>query len=187
MHSRTLTDVLTNVEGKEHRIIVASGKHQPAAQNWLLDEAFKHDPEYIWFVDDDMKLPPGTLDELIAAQADIALADYPVAGSVHSAQRINGVQLGGMGCVLARPHVFDEIGYFRTDLTYSLPDLTPKQLSREEALRSHGGHDIDFFVKAGQLKSISIIVIRKTVGQYVWQDKPLGNDTGFKITEWNFE
>lgn len=176
IHSRTIDDVLAN---KPDKIIFAHGMKQPDAQNYLLKQSLKHSPDYIWFVDDDMKLNPDTLQKLLNANADIALADYPVNRNVSTVKYHDGEFLfGGMGCVLARADILKDFE-FRTDTTYSYPDMRPSKTSSPD--NRHGGHDVDFFVR---LKHNNIVVADRVGQYYSDQHRAKGNNTAINVEVW---
>ena len=111
VHSRTMQDILANALGKDELgFYFSHGNPIPECQNIIIEEALLDEPEYIWMCEDDNQYPPDILKELLEANADIAVADYPVRGNKHSVTYIRGVfQYAGLGCVLVRPWVFERL------------------------------------------------------------------------------
>lgn len=191
MHSRTMDDIVQNVLDKEWCLFMSHGRPQPDAQNYLVEAAlrFRSVIDYIWFVDDDMKLPTGILKQLMDTHADIAVAHYPVAKDQDALHIRNGnFESAGMGCVLIRPSVFEHLDepYFRADTVYvwdgTKLDPQPARLDTEY----HGLHDVDFFqrlIKAGYEPA----VIKMKAGQYnltQHQVKKWGNHTQQDVETW---
>lgn len=191
MHSRTMEDVVQNCITKEWCLIMAHGMPQPDAQNYLVEEALKFANiiDYIWFVDDDMQIPLGTLDQLIKLNTDVAVAHYPVAKDQDALHIRNGVfESAGMGCMLIRPSVFEKLErpYFRTNTVYIWENDHLQPYPARTDTEYHGLHDVDFsqrLVKAGYQPGI----IDMKLGQYNLLDNQVrkwGNHTNQNVETW---
>lgn len=178
MHSRTADDVFAN---QPDQIIFSHGRPIPDAMNYLAEKFFETDNDYAWFVDDDMKLPPNALDDLLERAtrltdpADIVFHDYPVHDK-HT-MKTKPFLRGGFGSILIKRDILRQHD-FRTDFGITLDGRTFKRNPDQ-----HGGHDVHFFWKWQHKKVVCI----GAVGQYVWEDKPFGNKTNYKIGVWEWE
>ena len=192
IHSRTVQDILANIgDEREVGFYFSHGNPIPDCHNIIVEEALKDKPDYIWMVEDDQQLPHGILKELMEANADVAVADYPVRVSKHSVTYMHGdFQYGGLGCVLIKPEVFEKLGkpYFRTDTEYVMSDegLSPTPT----VMGNHGLHDVDFYQRCIEL-SLDIQVIEMTAGHYYLKEPSLpkfGNNTAleYKVDLWSF-
>lgn len=197
MYSRTVEDVVNNLYGKQWYFVFAHSMPQPDAENHMVAQALSYKPDYLWLVDDDMQFPRGILDELLAANADVAVADYPVARNQHTVHIRNGVfEAAGMGCVLVKPQVFEKLDqpYFRCDIQYLFNgvELEPKPLTNREPAQVHGLHDIDWWYRVLRIPDIRVEIINTTAGQYVFESanakfEKYGNHTHQSIDIWRFE
>lgn len=119
----------------------------PEAQNTLVDEALKVNPDYLLFIEEDTVPPMGFLEDLLDAKADIAFIDYGVNGWSCSARDklTNEILWCGLGCTLVKREVFDKLEkpYFRTDKSLRLNDW--KWIDNP---MKYGGQDIWFFTHA---------------------------------------
>lgn len=168
IHSRTVEDILNNLRDYDYKFFFAHGLKIPDAHNKCLTDALA-DPEiaHIWFVEEDMQLPKGILDELIATNALFAAADYPVQDTESCIQRIGneGILRVGHGCTLYKRELFDIIEpMFQTKYSYTLPDLISSELTYPD--NQWGGQDLDFCIRLKREHGIEATVIDTTAGQY---------------------
>ena len=188
-----MQDILANALGEDELSFYFShGNPIPLCHNLIIQEALKDKPDYIWLCEDDNQYPHGILKELLEANADIAVADYPVRQIHHSVTyRVGQFQYAGLGCVLIKPEVFEKLEqpYFRTDTEYVMSDegLTPTPAR----MGNHGLLDVDWWQRCLQIPFIDIKVIDMTAGHYYLDEPKLpkwGNLTGleYKVTTWNF-
>ncbi len=190
MHSRTMEDVLQNTykRGAAVKFFFSHGRPQPDAQNYITEEALKERVDYLWFIDDDMMLPPRILDEMIDLNADVVVTHYPCTRQGSDALHIrDGVfESAGMGCVLVKRAIFDNLErpYFRADTTYVWDTDHLQPYPAKEDKQYHGLHDVDFFqrlLKAG----ITPAVTGTTCGQYFTDAiRKYGNKTNITVEEW---
>jgi hypothetical protein len=192
VHSRTMQDILANALGEDELgFYFSHGNPIPDCQNIIVEEALLDKPDYIWMVEDDQQLPSDILKELLEANADIAVADYPVRGNKHSITYIRGsFAYAGLGCVLIKPHVFDRLErpYFRVDTEYVLSEegLTPTKA----VMGNHGLSDVDFWQRCIEL-DLDIKVIDTLAGHYYLKKPELpkfGNNTAleYEVETWTF-
>jgi hypothetical protein len=154
------------------------------ARDLLVVEALKTQPDYILFLDSDLKFPPWTLGRLLSLGKDVVGAAYirrtpphellvkPLPGAAH--QVVNGgvheVASVPTGCLLVKADVFSRIGrpYFRSP-SFGPNDLTPRHLEQyiDDAMRPITvGEDTDFCARV------------RNAGIKVWLDVDLTADVG---------
>lgn len=121
----------------------------PEAQNDVTERALKRRPEYLWFVEEDIVVPRGTLQTLMEANAHIAVATYKLPGGqmshrMHREERSKSLAYAGLGCTLIHRSCFGKLEkpYWRTDLAFS-PSGEPSRYDWP-----YGGQDIQFFMRA---------------------------------------
>lgn len=194
IHSRTMQDILANVLGEDPDVgfYFAHGHPIPESHNLCVEEALKDKPDYLWLCEDDNLYPPGILKELLKANADIAVADYPVRKSKHSVTYVGGaLQYAGLGCVLVKAEVFEKLEkpYFRVDTEYIVSDS--RLMPTQARMGNHGLLDVDWWQRCLQIPRINIKVIDMTAGHYYLKSPELpkfGNNTAleYEVEEWTF-
>ena len=134
----------------------------PKGHNSLCEKALKDGNEYIFFLEEDVVIPTGTLEKLLAVHADIACIDYGVSGwSCITKNKEGEILWCGLGATLIHRRVFEalEMPYFRADMALHLPDMVWKQLPEEYVKnRNYGNLDIWFFSKAKE-KGFKIVQV----------------------------
>lgn len=152
--SRTAEEVLQNLKGIPHKIFFSHRRPIPSCfeeptQAALSDPSFTH----LWFIEDDMVLPPDTLKKLLDTNANAVTMDYPVTkdgrGSVFYDQG-GSVVFCGTGCLLVKRKVFDNLKqpFFTDKVRWTM-------LNYGEAIKlvgiygatGYGTHDITFSIK----------------------------------------
>lgn len=171
VHSRAMQDIIANTLNYEVNWYFAHGLPIPDCHNALIEEALEDKNDYIWLVEDDMHIPPGTLKKMfkVLENNDVVHCDYPVGRSrepvIHRDSR-GELLYGGLGCLLLRPMVFETIGlpHFRTDYEYNISDdkMTPNEAVIPNA---HGLLDPDFWYRVRQHEEIRVAQ-GPDVGQY---------------------
>lgn len=179
MHSRTMQDVLANLKNLDAiGFYFAHGHPIPDCHNIIVEEALEDKPDYIWLVEDDQAIPPGTLDKLLGADAEVAVCDYPVNGLPCIKYKDGEFLYGGLGCTLIKTEVFDKLQrpYFRTDTEYQEETMDPRPSRNPNA---HGLLDVDFWVRIAEA-NVKVTVVGN-VGHYKLISPLLpkrGNQTG---------
>lgn len=154
LHSRMIESVDREVEESGLATWPREYSHDlpiPDAQNDVTARALKHELPYLWFVEEDIVVPKGTLQKLLDADADIAVATYKLPGGLmsHKLFKQKGTLVfGGLGCTLIHSRVFKKLEepYFRTDRGYSVGSDDSISKSRYEW--PYGGQDVQFFIRA---------------------------------------
>lgn len=153
------------------------------ARDLLVVEALKSDPDYILFLDSDLKFPAWTLGRLLSLEKDVVGAAYVNRTPPHrlmvklpgnETQVINGgvheVESVPTGCLLVKADVFRRLGrpYFRSP-SFGHNDLTPNYLRDylpDDMRPITIGEDIDFCARVRQ------------AGISIWWDADLTADIG---------
>lgn len=154
----------------------------------LLDETVTH----LWFVEDDMVLPPRILLEMLNLDKAVVTADYPVSkegrGAVFKID--NQAIFCGTGCLLVKREVFDELRkpYFRTDMRWNIKnygDFLKMTVSRDSNLEGYGLHDVNFCMNLYHL-NIPIHALPGKLGQrkLIALGKAGSNDGAHQIETW---
>jgi hypothetical protein len=169
--SRTAEEVLNTLKWIDHKIYFAHKKPIPECFNEPLEKALENpDVTHIWFVEDDMVLPPNILADMYALDKAVVTADYPVntkgRGSVFS---IKGqVIYCGTGCLLVKKEVFDEIKkpVFRTDVRWNIKNFGDflKMTSHYSEDPGYGLHDVTFCMALFE-RGIPIHLIKDKLAQ----------------------
>ncbi len=161
VHSRTMETVLLNLEDVEHetKFFFAHDKFIPDAQNDITKRALKWRAYYIWYVEEDNIIPPGTLRAMLKAirenECGVVAVDYPVGSKNYStiATRNGKPMWCGFGCTLVRAFSLSgmEQPWFRTDISYRITNKETMEMEEYDAPSKYGGHDIHFGVMMGKL------------------------------------
>ena len=160
VHSRTVEAIERNLDEAIAKGYAWSRKkvwtHSlpiPEAQNAVVEMARQYQPEWLWFVEEDMQPGDGVLIGLLefGSRFDVVSARYRLKGGAWCRGGTDtNPTFVGLGCLLVRMSVFDRIGlpYFRSDLSFdsslNRPSLRPSQE------RVHGGQDIYFYARLKQ-------------------------------------
>ncbi len=192
MFSRTAEEVLKNVKDIPHKFYFAHRKPIPDCFETPTTEALQN-PEitHLWFVEDDMIIPPNTLQTMLKKDKAVVTADYPVNENGRGAVFSVGKQVifCGTGCLLVKREVFDELTapYFRTDVKWNIKnygDFLKMQPVRSTSI-GYGLHDVNFCMELYR-RNIPIHKIPRTLGQR--KLKALGkagsNNGAHQIEEW---
>lgn len=191
--SQTADEILQNVKGIPHKFFFSHRKPIPdcfemPTQRALLDPEVTH----LWFVEDDMVLPPNTLQLLIDANANAVTCDYPVTkdgrGSVFYDQGGN-VVFCGTGCLLVKREVFNGLKkpYFTDKVRWTMLNYGESiKLTGIYGDVGYGTHDITFCVKLWN-NGVIIKVLKQRLGQrkLVALGKAGTNDGAHNIETWH--
>lgn len=158
VHSRTAEAVDDNINqtGNFWAKVWSHDKPIPEAQNFVVDKALCLKPEFIWFVEEDVVPPHGTLNRLLAEDVEVVAAKYRLSGGswCHGIAN-NKVVWAGLGCVLIRASVFKKLErpYFSIDYKFDLA-LTEK---RKNSYKRRGP-DIYFYWQLKQAGIAPVLV-----------------------------
>ncbi|NIM46670.1 MAG: hypothetical protein GTN40_00725 [Candidatus Aenigmarchaeota archaeon] len=117
-----------NITKYDIRLVFSKRFPLDAARNELVEKALLENPDYLWFIDSDMLIPPNTLDNLFAKDKDIISALYfqrkppyrPVVCMKNKEGKyklldfvklnaLHEVDIVGFGCVLVKKEVFEKL------------------------------------------------------------------------------
>jgi hypothetical protein len=169
--SRTAEDILQNLKKVPHKIYFSHRKPIPDCFNEPLEKALADkDITHIWFVEDDMVIPPNTLWSMTLGDKAVVTADYPVnkkgRGSVFKVK--DQIIFCGTGCLLVKREVFDELKkpYFRTDVRWRMKNGGDhiKMSSHKVEDDGYGLHDINFCMALYE-RGIPIHAIKPVLAQ----------------------
>jgi hypothetical protein len=191
--SRTAEEILKNVKDVPHRIFFAHRLPIPDCFEKPVLEALKGSYSHIWFVEDDMILPPDTLKRLLDMDKAVVTVDYPTTDYGGGAMfKVKGqVIFAGTGCTLVRREVFDELKppYFRTDICWNIKNygdfIKISAVERGGQLDGYGLHDVNFYMNLYRLE-IPVHDAGFTLGQrkLVELGKPGSNNGAHHVEEW---
>lgn len=131
-------------------------KEIPEAQNAVVDQALKHGPEFIWFVEEDVVPPITALVKMVEYSVNnrvpVVTAWYKLDGGFKSYELSydnSTLLFAGQGCLLVQARVFEQLKrpFFRSDTIWS-PRYHENKLVREHDAPSevtYGKQDIHFF------------------------------------------
>lgn len=190
--SRTAEDVLNNLKGIPHKIYFSHKRPIPECFNEPLEKALADkDITDIWFVEDDMIIPPDTLKTMLQADHAVVTADYPInkegRGSIFEVKK--QVIYCGTGCMLVKREVFNELPkpVFRTNIRWNIKNFGQylKMASHHVEDDGYGLHDINFCMSLYRL-NIPIHKIDTVLGQrkLIALGKANTNNGAHQIEEW---
>lgn len=194
MFSRTADEILQNVKGIPHKFFFSHRKPIPDCFEDPTERALKEPGiTHLWFVEDDMVLPPDVLKKMLDRNLAVVTVNYPTTADGKCAVlTVKGITLyGGTGCTLVKREVFDELKkpYFRDDIAYIPKNkgnyikfiATKKGKDRD----SYGLHDVNFFMQLWRL-NIPVHVMDFSVGQrkLIALGKAGSNDGAHNIEVW---
>lgn len=194
VYSRTAEELLKNLKGLDYKIFFSHRKPIPDCFNEPTEKALGYeDLTHIWFVEDDMILPPRVLKTMLKMDKAVVTADYPVnkegKGAVFK-DADGKVLFCGTGCTLVKAEVFRElkVPFFRTDKKWNVKNMGDyiKFSSVENTNGGYGLHDINFCFRLHEL-GIPIHVIKQKLGQrkLVNLGKSGTNNGAHNIEEWH--
>lgn len=170
--SRTAEELLVNLKDYDHKIFFSHRKPIPECfefptTNALADKEVTH----LWFVEDDMILPPTILKDMLDKDLAVVTVNYPTTKNKDAAVlSVKGrVVYGGTGCTLVKREVFNELPkpYWRTDIMWKPKNLgeTIKFMARRrQKPDGYGYHDVNFFMNLYKL-DIPVHKLDYTIGQ----------------------
>lgn len=152
LFSRVLEAMERERQGYDTKLYLSHDQPIPNGHNQLCEKALADGMDLILFIEEDVVIPTGALEKLLAVNADIACINYAVAGWGCITKNTEGEILwAGLGCTLIKREVFEalEKPYFRADMVLDLPDFKWRQLPESYVqTRNYGSLDIWFCTKA---------------------------------------
>lgn len=121
----------------------------PDAQNEAARQALEEFSSYVLFIEDDMVMPDGALEQMMKVDEAIVAVDYPMDNGYSTICRKNGEILWcGLGCTLIKRKVLASLPepLFETDHSWLIKEGF--ELERIENPNKYGGQDINFCMKA---------------------------------------
>ena len=150
--SKTIEAIERERKNYETKLYISHDLPIPEGHNNLCNKALGDGNQYILLVEEDVVIPAGAIEKLLAVQADIACIDYGVsAWSCVTKNKEGDILWCGLGATLIHRRVFEvlERPYFRADMVLDLPDFKWRQLPEQYVkTRNYGSLDIWFFTKA---------------------------------------
>lgn len=170
--SQTADEILQNLRGIPHRFFFAHKRplpecfEEPTARA-MLDYGITH----FWFVEDDMVLPPETLSQMLALDANAVTCDYPVTKDGRGAvfyDNGGNVVFCGTGCLLVKREVLENMQrpWFTDKIRWTMLNYGEqiKLVASENSGEGYGLHDITFCIKLWK-NGIKIRVLPTKLGQ----------------------
>lgn len=192
--SQTADEILQNLRGIPHKFYFAHKLPIPQCfEKPTCKAIFDEEITHLWFIEDDMVVPPDTLKMMLDMDVAVVTADYPVnpdgRGAVFK-DKGGKVIFTGTGCLLVKKQVFDELKapYFRTDIRWTVKNmggyikLHPSKMTN---IDGYGLHDVNFCMNLNRL-GIPIHVIPKKLAQrkLISLGKAGSNDGAHNIEIW---
>ena len=180
LNSRTIESVLDNLEEVSNSSIGSVVYEKfffthnlpiPESQNDMVKRALKWGAHSLWFVEEDMLIPPGTLSKMIHLGKEYVAVDYPVGekrcGCI--ARKKGEILWSGLGCTLIHDSVFKKIEkpWFEIDRTVRITNEDPFEYVIDEGIPyKYGGHDILFGIKVRE-KGVEITQLKGVTAGHI--------------------
>lgn len=147
---QTMSSVFNNLGERKGGFLIANGLPIPEAQNKLAEAALKTPHTHFWWVEEDVVIPPNTLNTMLGMDKDVVCVDYPVINGWSTIKKKDGeIRHCGLGCTLIKRQVFEKIPPPWFSIDKSLDAKTGKVL---DIPMKYGGHDIFFGIKLREYK-----------------------------------
>lgn len=192
MFSQTADEILQNLKGFDYKFFFSHKRPIPECFEEPTKQALKSDCTHLWFVEDDMVLPPDTLIKMLQKDKAVITVNYPTTKKADAAVlTIKGrVIYGGTGCTLVAREVFDELKepYFRTDIAWipkNMGDYIKFTGIRKSDTDAYGLHDVNFYMNLYR-RNIPVHTLNETLGQrkLISLGKAGSNNGAHKIEVW---
>jgi hypothetical protein len=147
--------IISLQENEVDGFIIINGFNIPDAQNEAVKQALTSKCTHIWFVEDDMAIPSGTLVAMLNLKKPVVCVDYPViSGWSTIAHAGDKVTRCGLGCTLIERSVFETIEspWFITNQSINAKDGSVVDIPYK-----YGGQDIWFSRK---LKAAGLEIVQ---------------------------
>lgn len=190
--SKTCEELLDNLEEHDYKLYFAHGKSIPHCFNIPLEQALRNRIHtHFWFVEDDMILPAGVLNDMLAMHEPAVACDYPVTEDGTSATCIDPdgtVLYSGTGCLLVTRAFINAYKrpVFRSDVRWQLRVTEGVELRPERSTGDvYGMHDVNFGLLA-YMRGKPIKLCQTKCGQrkLLALGKPGTNNGAHNIMDW---
>ena len=173
IYSQTIDEVLQNVQSVNHQIYWSHANPLPLCFNLPIEEALA-DPEntHFWIVEEDMQIPPGTLQELLDADVPAIANDYPLRGDNTNCVLYDpdgNAYFTGTGSILIKREVLERmpkpIFYANKQWTFQIQSdhIVFTLESGQDPDKVYGQHDLNFGLDLYRM-GLPIRVAEHTVG-----------------------
>lgn len=190
--SQTAEEVLNNLKGIPHKFFFSHRLPLPQCfEKPTCKAIFDDEITHLWFVEEDMVLPPGTLSRMLDVDANVVTCDYPVTkdgrGSVFY-DKGGQVVFCGTGCLLVKKEVFENLKapYFTDKVRWTMLNYGESiKMTGTYGHTGYGTHDITFCVKLWK-NGVMIKVLPIKLGQrkLIELGKSGSNDGAHNIEVW---
>lgn len=179
VHAACMTSVLDNIRTAEvnTHLVIQTGLPIPDCFNVPVEEEMAtFNPDYYWFVEEDVEPPFRALQALLRSQYDVTAIDYPLSTGYGCVGWYRGRPMWcGTGCTLVNARVFDMVHgvprpWFRSDVAYE--EGEDNYFRREGIKNTYGGHDIHFGIMVNK-SGLSMGVIPNMTARH-WKLKKSG-------------
>lgn len=194
MFSQTAEEILNNLKGLHHKIFFAHGLPIPKCFEQPVRRALADkDITHIFFVEDDMVLPPDVLRKMLDEDVNAIACDYPGTkdgkGTVMY-DKGGRVVFTGTGCLLVKRSVFDNLKkpFFTDKVRWSVLNYGESIkliASKNDTKDGYGLHDVTFSIKlwnAGII--IKILPVKLAQRKLISLGKAGSNNGAHKIEIW---
>jgi len=193
--SRTMESVFKNTKGKDWELYMTHDLPLPKCFNVALNRALKDKCDLIWFVEEDMLIPEGTLDKMIEMMSNgltVISTDYPNKHNGDSFVYEDGrgnILFTGMGCMLLDSKVFKDMDkpYIRQGTFWIKQDdsnATYLEYHPEITQKGYGTQDVYLCHQLTE-NGNKIVLVDAEIGhmKLVGTSDPLSNNGQYKIEE----
>jgi hypothetical protein len=149
IYARTIKSMLDN--GLTEYCIV-EGLPIPDSHNTAVKQALERDPTHVFMLEEDIELPPCTLQMMLSIDAPVVFCNYPVLDTGEGTGCIymqhGQIWHGPTGCALVKRAVFDKMPqpWFETDYSFDARDWRLMNIPNK-----YGGQDIHWGYKLRKL------------------------------------
>lgn len=113
MFSKTTESIFDNIKGFDDvGLYMAHGRPIPECFNEPLERALDDGCNWIWFVEEDMLIPPDTLKKFLFLDQPVVTTDYADRRTelpLIMRDNVEEVVFSGMGCMLVKREVFEKM------------------------------------------------------------------------------
>ncbi len=140
--------LLRELQGYDYQLYMSWNRVIPDSFNELTEKALL-DSDYLLFVEEDVVVPEGAIDNMMMEKGDIVAIDYGVNEWSCITKYKGEILWCGLGCTLVKREVFEKLDkpFFRSDKALLLNDW-PEIKWIDAGAQAYGGQDIYFCMTA---------------------------------------